>query len=161
MADYNPPMYNFVLSTHSWLRWAVLIAGLFAVVRAIAGVAGRRRWTRLDERAGFWFGTLVDVQLLLGLLLYFALSPITRAALQDFGGAMRSSGLRFYAVEHLFGMIVAVALAHVGRSRTKKLTNDAARHKVAAICFLLALLAILISIPWPGLPHGRPLFRSF
>src|SRR5688500_12115824 len=107
-------MYNLVLTTHSWLRWAVLLAGLFAFVRAISGAAGRRPWSRNDERAGFWFVTLVDLQLLLGLLLYFALSPITRAAMQDFGGAMRSSGLRFWAAEHVFGMVVALALAHVG-----------------------------------------------
>ena len=92
--------------------------------------------------------------------MYFALSPITRAALQDFGAAMRSSGLRFWAVEHTFGMIVAVALVHAGRSRTKKLTESAARHKTAAICFVLALLAILISIPWPGMPNGRSLWRG-
>jgi hypothetical protein len=153
-------MYNFVLTSHSWLRWAVLIAGLVAVVRAIAGVAGRKPWTRADDRAGFWFGTLLDLQLLLGLVLYFALSPITREALQDIGAAMRSSGLRFWAVEHLFGMIVAVGLVHAGRSRTRKLTEAAARHKAAAFCFVLALLAILISIPWPGMPNGRSLWRS-
>lgn len=153
-------MYDFVLTTHSWLRWAVLIAGIVAVIRAISGVVGRRRWTRADERAGFWFGTLVDLQMLIGLLLYFILSPVTRAAMADFGAAMGSSGLRFFAVEHVFGMIVAVALAHVGRSRTRKLSDDRARHRVAAICFVLALLAILVTIPWPGLPNGRPLFRS-
>lgn len=158
-ANYNASMYNIALATHSWLRWAVLIAGVIAVVRAIAGKAGRRPWTVADERAGFWFGTLLDLQLLLGLVMYFALSPITRAAMQDFGAAMGSSGLRFWAVEHVFGMIVAVALAHVGRSRPKKLTDPAARHQVAAICFGLALLAVLISIPWPGTPNGRPLVR--
>ena len=139
----------------------MLIAALVAVIRAIAGAAGRRPWTRADDRAGFWFGTLVDLQLLLGLLLYFALSPTTRAAMQDFGAAMGSSGLRFWAVEHVFGMLVAVGLVHAGRSRTKKVKDDAARHKVAAICFVLALLAIVISIPWPGMPNARPLVRGF
>jgi hypothetical protein len=153
-------MYNAVLTAHSWLRWAVLIAGLVAVIRAIAGTTGRRPWTRADDRAGFWFTTLIDLQMLLGLVMYFALSPITKAAMQDFAAAMRSPGLRFWAVEHLFGMIVAVALVHAGRSRTKKLTDAAARHKVASICFVLALLAILISIPWPGMPNGRSLWRS-
>lgn len=158
---YNAVMYNLVLTTHSWLRWAVLVAALIAVIRALAGAARRRPWTRADDRAGFWFATLVDLQILLGLVLYFALSPITRAALRDFGAAMSSSGLRFWAVEHLFGMVVAVALVHAGRSRTKKVRDDAARHKVAVICYVLALLAVLISIPWPGMPNGRPLVRGF
>jgi hypothetical protein len=154
-------MYTTLLAFHSWLRWAVVIAALIAIVRAISGVVGKRRWTRSDDRAGFWFVNLIDLQMLLGLVIYFFLSPITKEAMRDFGGAMSSSGLRFWAVEHVFGMIVAIAFAHAGRARTKKLRDDAARHKVAAICFVLALLAILLSIPWPGMPQGRPLIRGF
>ena len=89
------------------------------------------------------------------------MSPITKEALRNFGAAMDNAGLRFWAVEHVFGMVVAIALAHAGRARTKKLRDDAARHKVAAICFVLALVAILVSIPWPGMPNGRPLWRGF
>jgi hypothetical protein len=152
-------MYNITLLTHSWLRWAVILAGLVAVGRAIAGASSRREWTRADERAGMWFVMLLDLQLLIGLILYFALSPITRAAMEDFGAAMKSSGLRFWAVEHLFGMIVGLALVHIGRVRTRKLTDSAARHRVCLISYTLGLLAILISIPWPGMPNGRPLIR--
>lgn len=152
-------MYTTILTAHSWLRWAVIATGLFAIVLAFSGLARKRPWGPADERAGFWFGLTLDLQFLLGLWMYFFLSPITRAALQDFGGAMGNSGLRFWAVEHSFGMIVGIALAHVGRARTRKLQDSAARHKVAAICFVLALLAILISIPWPGMPQGRGLWR--
>jgi hypothetical protein len=155
-------MYTSALALHSWLRWAVLIAAVVAASRALIGFIWKRPWTRVDDRAGFWFVTLFDAQMLLGLLMYFLLSPITKAALQDFGRAMSSSGLRFFAVEHVFGMLVAMFLAHAGRTRTKeKRTNDVTRHKVAAICFVLALLALVVSIPWPGTPNGRPFFRGF
>jgi hypothetical protein len=154
-------MYTTLLAVHSWLRWVVLIAALIAVFRAFRGIVGKRPWTPSDDRAGFWFINLIDLQMLLGLILYFFLSPITKTALSDFGAAMESSGLRFWAVEHVFGMIVALAIAHAGRARTKKVRPDAARHKVAAICFVLALLAILASIPWPGTPNARPLWRGF
>jgi hypothetical protein len=153
-------MYTTVLTVHSWLRWAVLAAALIALARAIIGIVQKRAWTRADERAGFWFVTLIDFQMLLGLVMYFFLSPITRAAMHDIGQTMASSGLRFWAVEHVFGMIVAIVLAHAGRARTKKVTDPVARHKVAAICFGLALVAILVSIPWPGMPNGRPLIRT-
>ena len=153
-------MYVSVLALHSWLRWAVILAGLYAIARAVAGAAGKRPWTRADDRAGYWFILAFDLQVLVGLLLYLALSPITRTAMGDFGEAMRSAGLRFWAVEHVFGMLVAAGLAHAGRARSRRLPDQAARHKVAAICFVLALLTILISIPWPGMPAGRPLFRS-
>jgi hypothetical protein len=105
-------------------------------------------------------GTL-DLQLLIGLVLYFGLSPITRAAFQDFGAAMGNSMLRFWAVEHIFGMVIAVALAHVGRVRVRKMTDPVRRHKLAAIFFGLALVAIVATIPWPGTPAARPLFRGF
>ena len=72
---------------------------------------------------------------------------------------MRDSILRFWAIEHLLGMVVAVALGHVGRVRIRKTADGARRHKLAAIFFGLALLAMLVSIPWPGMRAARPLFR--
>ena len=150
-------MYSLILLLHSWLRWAVLLAGFVVVARALA--RGGRPWTPTDERAGSWFVITLDLQFLLGALLYFALSPITRQAFDDFGAAMRTSGIRFWAVEHLFGMVIAIALAHVGKSRIRKAATDARRHRLALIFFGLALLAVLVSIPWPAMPNGRPLFR--
>ena len=141
-------MYAILLLVHSWLRWAVLAAALFALARG-----GSR-----DERAGKWFTSLLDLQITIGLVLYFILSPVTRAALEDFGGAMKTSQLRFFAVEHVFGMVVAAALAHIGRARVRKASDDR-KGRTATIFYGLALLAILASIPWPGLPAGRPLFR--
>jgi hypothetical protein len=143
-------MYGLILLIHSWLRWAVIAAGLVAVVRG-----GQR-----DGAAGKWFTILVDIQIVLGLLLYFVFSPLTRNALADFGSAMSSPQLRFWAVEHVFGMVIGTALAHIGRARVRKASPDR-RPRVAAIFYGLALLAILASIPWPGMPAGRPLFRLF
>lgn len=147
-----------VLTLHSWLRWLVLLTGLVAFGRAAAGASGRKPWKPSDDRAGFWFVTALDAQFLLGLILYAFLSPITQAAFNDFGGVMKNPGLRFWAVEHVAGMLIAVSLAHVGRARTRK-TDSLRRHKVAAIFFGLALAAILASIPWPGMANARPLLR--
>lgn len=141
-------MYGLVLILHSWLRWLVLAAGLAAVVRGGAK----------EATAGRWFTILLDVQLLLGLLLYFVLSPVTGAALADFGGAMGNPQLRFFAVEHVFGMVIALVLAHIGTAKIKKAPADR-RARLAMIFYGLALVAILASIPWPGMPAGRPLFR--
>jgi len=152
-------MYGAVLIIHSLIRWLVLLAGIVTVVRAITGWRTGRPWTLADDRAGARFMMAFDLQMVLGLILYFFLSPVTRAAMQDFGGAMANAGLRFWAVEHIFGMLVAMVLAHVGRARVRRLTNDSRKHKVAAIFFTLALLTILASIPWPGTVSGRPLLR--
>jgi hypothetical protein len=154
-------MYAAFLLIHSTLRWLVLMLALIALARAIRGVAGRREWLPGDQSIGAWFVGSLDLQLLLGLILYIFLSPFTREAFGDFGAAMRNAPLRFFAVEHITGMIIAIALAHIGRARTKKLVDGPSRHKAALIFYALALVVLLGSIPWPGMPGGRPLFRGF
>ena len=153
-------MYTAVLTTHSWVRWAVLLLGVVVVVRALAGARAKRPWNAADDRASRLFGIVLDLQFLLGLLLYFALSPITRAAMQDFGEAMRISAMRYWAVEHVLGMVVGLAFAHAGQARVRKTADRVVKHRVAAVFFILALLAIAASIPWPGTPNARPLWRG-
>ena len=149
-------MYVALVILHSWLRWVVLLTGLVAAGRSLT--AGGRSWTASDEAAAKWFTITLDIQFTVGLVLYVGLSPLTQMAFSDFGAAMRDSALRFWAVEHLVGMIVAIALAHVGRAKVRKAPENR-KHRAAAIFFTLALLAILLSIPWPFMPVSRPLFR--
>ena len=151
-------MYPLLLTVHSLLRWAVLATGAAAFFRSVSGRGGE--WSPADDKAGLWFVMMMDLQFLLGLALYAWASPITRVAFGDFGAAMGNSILRFWAVEHLFGMLVAIALLHVGRVRIRK-ADSTRRHRLAMIFYGLALLAVVVSIPWPGMPAGRPLFRGF
>jgi hypothetical protein len=153
-------MYDFVLLAHSWLRWLVLLAALVAVARAIGGVSTRRPWTPVDDRAGLWLTAALDLQLLLGLILYVVLSPVTKSAFVDMAAAMREAPIRFFAVEHPVGMIVAIALAHVGRVRVRKAADSESKHKRALMFFLLSLVVLLLSIPWPIGPGARSLFRG-
>ena len=149
-------MYTFVLATHNIVRWLVLIVGVIAVVMAFVGWFGKRNWRDTDDKLGLAYTGLLDLNLLLGLLLYIFLSPITKAAFANFGAAMGDSTLRFFAVEHIFGMVVAIVLAHVGRSRSKKASDSVKKYRTAAIWFALSLVAVLAMIPWE-----RPLFRGF
>ena len=151
-------MYSAVLTTHSWLRWVIVLLAFVAVLRAIMGWQSRRMWTRVDDRTGLMLMIAVDLQLLLGLLLYFVYSPLTALAMDDFGNAMRTSGLRYWAVEHVFSAVIGIALIHVGRMRAKKTSDSKRKHRTTAIFFSLALLALLVAIPWPGTPNARPLF---
>ena len=152
-------MYPTLLLLHSWLRWAAILLGLIATIRAIAGALSKRPWVAMDDRISKLFGRTLDLQMLLGLVLYFFLSPITKAAMSDFGGAMGVSAMRFWAVEHWLGMVIAIALVHVGIARAKRAPDGPGKHRTLAIFFTLAMLAILASIPWPGRPYARPLIR--
>jgi hypothetical protein len=153
-------MYSAFLWTHSYLRWLVILAGLVVIARAISGITGRRDWLSADAAAVRWFSISLDLQFVIGLLLYVWLSPFIRDAWADMAATMRNAALRFLAVEHLTGMIIGLALAHVGKSKIAKTADAAGKHKLAAIFFGLAMVAILLSIPWPGTPGGRPLLRG-
>ncbi|MDX1414914.1 MAG: hypothetical protein R3293_12035 [Candidatus Promineifilaceae bacterium] len=141
-------MYNLILIIHNLLRWLVLIFGVLAVIRAFYGWFGKKARAEIDDRLGLGFTVSLDIQLLLGLLLYFFFSPITRTAFQDFGAAMADADLRFFAVEHILMMVIAVVLVHIGRALSRRADSDAGKHKKAAIFFTLGLLVVLAAIPW-------------
>ena len=151
-------LYPILLPLHNILRWVVLIAALFAIYRAFAGWLGKKDWTSTDDKAGMWFTMLMDIQVLVGLILYIFLSPITQSAFQNFGGAMSNAVARFFAVEHILLMVVAAAAAHMGRAFSRKASGALSKHKRAAIWFVLALLLVLVAIPWPFSAAARPLF---
>lgn len=154
-------MYTAFLIIHSYVRWLVLVAGLIAVVRAISGMTGRRPWQPADEAAGRWFVSSLDAQATLGIIIYLFLSPFTISGWGDMAETMRNGPLRFIVVEHQVGMFIGLALAHIGRVRVRKAADPARRHRLAAIFFGLALVVILLSIPWPFMEGGRALFRGF
>lgn len=151
-------MYEFTLMLHSWLRWGVVVAGLMATISAFTMKPGFGGEDRAD-RWGLIFMITLDLQLLVGFLLYFALSPATAAIFNDFGAAMRDPVARFWAVEHVTLMVVAVIVAHLGRILGRKARTPGAKRMRLLICFTIATIAILAATPWPGMTAGRPLIR--
>jgi hypothetical protein len=151
-------MYSTVLALHSWIRWIALVAAVGTTLAALRGkVEGP---TSLADRWGMIAMMVLDTQLLLGLLLYFVVSPNMKAILDNFGGAMKDPALRFWAVEHTTTMFAAIAMAHVGRVLARKATSTASKRTKLLICFGLTTILILVGMPWPGRPGGRPLFRG-
>ena len=149
-------MYTLVLIVHSWLRWGAIFAGLLA----FRSLASKRPDTAgAGERWTLFFMIALDVQMLLGLLLYFALSPNMAAILDNFAGAMRDPAARFWAVEHIGTMFAAVVAVHVGRVLARKAPTPEARRGRLLIAVALAVILVLIATPWPGFANGRPLFR--
>lgn len=141
-------MYTGFLHLHNTLRWLVLLSLVITLVKYVSGWLGNQSWKKTDNILGIVFTSLMDLQLLTGLVLYFFLSPVTKLAMSDFGAAMKDPGLRFYAVEHFSMMLIAVVLVHIGRSKSKKAKTDSAKFKTATIFFLIALVVILAAIPW-------------
>jgi predicted membrane channel-forming protein YqfA (hemolysin III family) len=152
-------MYRLLLALHSWDRWIVLLLGIALVGSAmLISLFRRGDWGRTNERLSLFFIISADIQLLLGIGLY-ALTPYFSAFTSDPGAAMGNAVTRFWAMEHGFGMIVAIVLAHVGRIAVKKAQTSPAKAKRAAWLFGIAVLIMLITTPWPFMEYGRPLLR--
>lgn len=149
-----------MLVLHNLLRWLVLIFGVWTVISAISGLAGRKEYTVADGKSNFFFMLSVDIQLLIGLVLYFNFGWFER--LKNIGENMKDSMLRFFTMEHALLMLIAWILVHAGRVSVKKAATSRAKHKKTLIFFGIALLLILISIPWPFREElGRMWFRWF
>ena len=153
-------MYTALLFVHSWLRWFVILSGITALGGAVGGVTTRRAWLPGDSLRFSLFTHSLDLQLVIGLILYVFLSPVTRSGFESMQLTMRDPILRFFVVEHLVGMVVAVTLANIGRARARRAADALARHRAVLIFGGLALVAVLLSIPWPGMAGGRELFRG-
>ncbi|MFY0565645.1 hypothetical protein ACN28E_17630 [Archangium lansingense] len=154
-------LYQVVLSLHSWLRWGVVLLGALSLGRAVHGWARGRDWTQADRRIQQLFVALFDSQVLLGLTLYFALSPLTPRHLDGFRVAMSNSVLRFYGIEHVTAMVPALIIAHWASISSRRAQDSTTKHRRWVVGLLIALLFIAVGIPWPALPYGRPLVRGF
>lgn len=141
-------MYTGLLHSHNLFRWLVLIILVIAVVMGLAGWFGKKEWTKKDNIAGLLLTIFIDIQFLIGIILYAFVSPLTKAAFADFGAAMKNTTLRFYAVEHLLLMVIALVLVHIGRAKSKKAIASWKKHRTAVIFYGIALIVILLAIPW-------------
>jgi hypothetical protein len=148
---------QILLVLHDLFRWVILIFAFWAIISAISGLTSNRVYSLNDGRSNFFFMLSMDIQLLLGLALYFMNGWYT--GFQNMSETMKDPMLRFFTVEHTFMMIIAWILVHVGRVAVKKAMTSPAKFKRTLIFFGIALFLILISIPWPFREIARPWFR--
>jgi L-asparagine transporter-like permease len=141
-------LYSAMLHVHSAGRWVVLLLLLFAILNSL--IAGKRPYIRTDNRLGLLLTIAADLMLLVGIYLWFV-GPWGYKLIQQNGmsAVMKDAALRFFAVEHLAGMLIAVILIHIGKAQGKKAISDKAKHRRTMIFYLIALLIIIASIPWP------------
>ncbi len=140
-------LYTILQHAHSGLRYVVIALLLLAILRAFRKRSGGSLYEGKDKLALYAF-IATHVQLLLGLVLYFGLSPLVRLE----GGMkaiMGDSVTRFYTVEHLTGMLIAIALITIGYIKAKKQVELNKGWKTIGVFYSLGLLLIMLSIPWP------------
>ena len=152
-------LYNFTLILHSWNRWIILIAGLLAVILAILALVKKQEYSKTNKVTSLVFISSLHFQLVIGILLYFVLSPITLEALSNFGAAMKNSEIRYWAVEDSFVNIIAIIVAQVGSILVRRKSSSSAKHKATLIWFGISFILILAMIPMGMMGVERPWFR--
>ena len=137
-------MYTFFLQFHSGLRWLVLLVAIFVVVKSLIGLFSGGKYSKLDKIGAISFSMLMRVQFIIGLLLYFVLSPITTR----FTFNMSDPNERFWSVEHILLMFFAIGAAEMGNSISKKSDDALVKFRFQSILFGISLILMLLGIPW-------------
>jgi uncharacterized membrane protein len=133
-------MYEILKHTHSGLRWVALILILLAIYNSVTA----KEFGKRQKLINLFSMVSLHTQLILGLVLYF-ISPRVRF----YQGWMKDAADRFYGMEHLAGMLIAIALITVGYVKSKKGTTPAEIYKPIKLFYIIGLILILASIPWP------------
>ncbi len=152
-------LYSISLFLHSWNRWLILIAGIIVIASAIKGLAAKSDYSPFQKTWSLIFMSSLHLQLFMGLLMYFFLSPITTQALSNFGAAMKDPVLRFWSVEHAFVNIIAIGLAQTGSILVKRSATSRGKQKHSLIWAGIAMLLILSMIPMGLMGVDRLWFR--
>ena len=149
-------MHQILNTIHSYNRYLILAALIFVLYRSFSGWLGKKSYEKADNAAGAALLGLSHLQLLIGLIQYAFTSAYTKAAFADFGAAMKNPWLRYFAVEHITAMIIAIALIQVGRTLSKKKTLSEDKHKAVAIYTSVAALLIFGTLAMKGILFGSP-----
>lgn len=141
-------LYNILLQIHSAGRWVLILLLLIAIFNSM--VAGGRPYIKSDARTGLILVSTADIMLLIGFYLWYAGSwGYKQIEAMGFSAVMKDPVARFFAVEHMAGMLISVILIHIGKIQGRKKIADRTKHKRTFLYYIIALLVILISIPWP------------
>lgn len=152
-------MYETLINIHSYARWFVLFSLIYAILRSYWGVVSNLPFSRIDNLVRHGTATIAHIQLLIGVVLYFN-SPIVKSFWANFATSSNTSNSIFFGLAHMLLMIVAIVFISVGSAKAKREQTDRKKFKLIANYFSLAVLIILISIPWPFSPlASRPYFR--
>lgn len=140
-------MTGFLLSTHSVLRYLILIMLICSLVLAWSGWSGNRSYGRGTKRIHQLTRLLLTLQMLLGFGLYYLLGFYRLAG--------RAGGLPdktfFFTIVHVSMMLMAIVLINAGYSVAQKAKTDKVKYRRIAIFYSIGTLIIFMAIPWPFL----------
>jgi len=152
-------MFSILLSFHSLFRWLIVISLLISILISIRGIFRRTLFSKRDNFIRHSTATIAHIQLFLGILLYTK-SPQTGYFFSPSAVGFGEPG--FFAVIHVSLMLLAIIFITLGSAFAKRKDRPTDKYRTMLLWFCMALIMILVAIPWPFSPFAhRPLFRSF
>ena len=132
---------EILLRSHSGLRWIALGLLIYAIFNAL-----RKKdfYAKSDRLVNMFAMVSLHIQLVIGLILYFTSSKVSFV-----DGWMKNQLLRFYGMEHISLMILAIILVTIGHAKAKRAIEPAKKHKTILLFYAIGLILIIASIPWP------------
>jgi len=152
-------MYSALLYLHNTTRWLLLAAMAISLYRSYKGFTNHKYFIKKDNRIRQYTAAIAHTQLLLGIMLY-SQSPLVRYFWQHKAEAIRQKEAVFFSLAHSLTMFISVILITIGSSLAKRKVTDKEKHNTILYWYGIAMLLIIIAIPWPFSPFAmRPLFR--
>ena len=141
-------MYTTVKALHSYWAYLVFLILVIATINAIIKSLGKKEYHAKDFRISLFTLIVSHIQLLIGIVLFFAADYLSLIKDMGMGAIMKNAALRSNIIEHPLTMLIAVVLITMGYSKHKKKLTSAAKLKTIAIFYTIALLLVLAKIPW-------------
>ncbi|MBW7867443.1 MAG: cytochrome B [Brumimicrobium sp.] len=134
-----------LIAAHSGMRYIVLLFILVAIINAARKLKATN-YTKKDNLINLLTMVFLHIQLLLGMILYIK-SPKVQFAKE----MMKETTLRFFTMEHVLIMVIAITLITLGKMKAGKLEDPAAKHQIIFKYYGLGLIILFVGIPWPFL----------
>jgi hypothetical protein len=126
-------MTGFIFQAHSGWRYIVLLMLVITIAKMLIGMVSSGRWSSLDEWLNRLTPIVIDIQVLLGLILWIIE--------QRWNGADPLASW-----EHPITMIIASVLTHATQRRIKAAPTDAAKYQAGTIGYLIAGIVVALGV---------------
>ncbi len=154
-------MYQVLLPLHSLFRWLLVAGVIFSMGRSVWALYAKTGYQPIDRILRSATSGISHVQLIIGLILYVK-SPLVTYLRSNPQEALAYMDVAFFGIFHLASMVLAILLITIGAAKAKRAPSDREKYLQVLRWFGLAVLLILVAIPWPFSPYAaRPYFRMF
>ncbi len=152
-------MYSTLIIYHTYFRWLVLASLLYAIFISYKGYTTQKPFTKTDDMVRHWTATIAQIQLMIGMVLYFN-NPMIKYFWTNLNEGIANMNVAFFSLIHITLMFTAIMLITFGSALSKRKPTSEENFRTILVWFSIALFIIIIAIPWPFSPlAARPYIR--